>query len=57
VAGESRVHIRLPAGVKEWAKVYAQERGITLSALVVRLIQELKEQDDVTKLPADAEQI
>ena len=57
MAGDGRIHIRLPAGVKEWAKEYAQAHGITLSTLVVQLIQERKGQDDASKLPAEAEQI
>jgi predicted DNA-binding protein len=57
MAGEGRIHLRLPPELKEWLKGHASRRGMTLSALVVLIIQEMRGREKALEAPTDAEQI
>lgn len=52
------MHIRMDAGLKEFAEEYARKRGTTTSALVIRFLVNLREADRVDReKPEDAESI
>lgn len=52
---DARAHVRLPETLKEWSVAYAKEHNTTVSALVVRFLTRLQQED--AKRRADVEQV
>jgi len=55
VGNDSRIELRIQAPLKDWIVQYAKERNTTVSAIVVRFLIRLMEEE--SKKTKDAEQI
>ena len=55
VGNDSRIELRVQAPLKDWIVQYAKERNTTVSAIVVRFLIRLMEEE--SKKSKDAEQI
>jgi len=53
---DSRIEIRLPGPLKDWAVAYAKGHNTTVSALVVRFLTRLNVEADKRKV-VDADQV
>ncbi len=53
---DSRLELRIPTQLKDWVAEYARARHTTVSALIVRFITRLMEEEKKKK-SEDAEQI
>ena len=55
-ANDSRLELRIPTELKDWVAQYARGRNTTVSALIIRFITRLMEEEE-KKRTKDAEQI
>lgn len=54
---DSRVHLRVPEDIKVWAIASAKKRNMSLSALIIQLLVELRDTERVALQPQEAEQV
>lgn len=54
---DSRVHLRIPEDMKDWAMGYAKARNLTLSSLILQLLVQLQDSERAAQQPQEAEQV
>jgi predicted HicB family RNase H-like nuclease len=54
---DGRLHLRVPEDIKAWAIASANKRNMTLSALIIQLLVELRDSEHRAQQPQEAEQV
>jgi predicted HicB family RNase H-like nuclease len=53
----ARLHVRMPKELKDQAEKYAERNHTTLSAIVIRFLNNLVQTDEKQRQSVDAEQV